>query len=78
MRPALQDLTLRLLLAQRHELGEPPLPTSRLEAADNAYRRLGGRSDGALPALRKLMEDMPRPCPLALINFLVYAPCLRP
>ncbi|CAJ1341867.1 unnamed protein product, partial [Effrenium voratum] len=30
----------------------------QLEAADDAYR--------------KLMEDMPRPCPLALINFLGY------
>eukprot|EP00435_Cladocopium_sp_Y103_P020496 s1453_g5.t1 len=53
-----KDLTLRLLLAQRYELGESPLPTAQLEAADEAYR--------------KLMEDMPKPCPLALINFLGY------
>lgn len=53
-----KDLTLRLLLAQRYELGESPLPTGQLEAADEAYR--------------KLMEDMPKPCPLALINFLGY------
>ncbi|CAK9078814.1 mRNA 3'-end-processing protein rna14 [Durusdinium trenchii] len=53
-----KDLTLRLLLAQRYELGESPLPGSQLEAADDAYR--------------KLMDDMPRPCPLALINFLGY------
>jgi hypothetical protein len=36
-----QDLTLRLLLAQRYELGESPLPTGQLEAADEAYRSLG-------------------------------------
>lgn len=36
-----QDLTLRLLLAQRYELGESPLPGSQLEAADDAYRLLG-------------------------------------
>jgi len=53
-----KDLTLRLLLAQRYELGDSPLPSSQLEAADDAYR--------------KLMDDMPKPCPLALINFLGY------
>lgn len=53
-----QDLTLRLLLAHRLELGESPLSAARLQAADDEYR--------------KLMEDMPRPCPLALINFLAY------
>eukprot|EP00931_Biecheleriopsis_adriatica_P105082 TRINITY_DN79677_c0_g1_i1.p1 TRINITY_DN79677_c0_g1~~TRINITY_DN79677_c0_g1_i1.p1 ORF type:complete len:850 (-),score=186.97 TRINITY_DN79677_c0_g1_i1:79-2604(-) len=53
-----KDLTLRLLLANRYELGETPLPAAKLEAADDEYR--------------KLMEDMPRPCPLALINFLAY------
>ena len=36
-----QDLTLRLLLAQRYELGASPLPTSQLEAADEAYRSPG-------------------------------------
>ena len=35
-----QDLTLRLLLAQRYELGDSPLPSSQLEAADDAYRSL--------------------------------------
>eukprot|EP00438_Fugacium_kawagutii_P029305 Skav208004 [mRNA] locus=scaffold1203:245696:252869:+ [translate_table: standard] len=39
--PAL-DLTLRLLLAQRYELGESPLPASQLEAADDAYRSRAG------------------------------------
>jgi len=53
-----KDLTLRLLLAHRYELGEAPLPAAKLEAADDGYK--------------KLMEDMPRPCPLAIINFLAY------
>eukprot|EP00439_Symbiodinium_sp_Y106_P068241 s2571_g11.t1 len=53
-----KDLTLRLLLAQRFELGESPLVASKLEAADDEYK--------------KLMEDMPKPCPLALINYLAY------
>ncbi|CAE7313686.1 CSTF77 [Symbiodinium sp. KB8] len=53
-----KDLTLRLLLAQRFELGESPLAASKLEAADDEYK--------------KLMEDMPKPCPLALINYLAY------
>mmetsp|Transcript_51883 Transcript_51883/g.93427 ORF Transcript_51883/g.93427 Transcript_51883/m.93427 type:complete len:846 (+) Transcript_51883:38-2575(+) len=53
-----KDLTLRLIVAHRFELGEAPLPATKLEAADDEYR--------------KLMEDMPRPCPLALINFLAY------
>mmetsp|Transcript_36083 Transcript_36083/g.83097 ORF Transcript_36083/g.83097 Transcript_36083/m.83097 type:complete len:837 (+) Transcript_36083:38-2548(+) len=53
-----KDLILRLLLAQRFELGESPLPASKLEAADDEYK--------------KLMEDMPKPCPLALINYLAY------
>eukprot|EP00933_Yihiella_yeosuensis_P050692 TRINITY_DN48484_c0_g1_i1.p1 TRINITY_DN48484_c0_g1~~TRINITY_DN48484_c0_g1_i1.p1 ORF type:complete len:846 (+),score=196.37 TRINITY_DN48484_c0_g1_i1:101-2638(+) len=53
-----KELTLRLLLAHRYELGEAPLPPAKLEAADDEYR--------------KLMDDVPRPCPLALINFLAY------
>ena len=40
-----QDLTLRLLLAQRYELGDSPLPSSQLEAADDAYRILGTGDD---------------------------------
>lgn len=53
-----KDLTLRLLLAHRHELSEVPASPSSIEAADEEYR--------------KLLEDMPKPCPLALINFLAF------
>lgn len=53
-----QDLTLRLMVAHRWELGESPLPASKLEAADEEYK--------------KLLEDMPKPCPLALVNYLAY------
>lgn len=47
-----QDLTLRLIIAQRLE-AEPSL-----EAVDDAYRAL--------------LDDMPKPCPLAIINFLAF------
>ena len=115
---------MRLLLAQRYELGDSPLPSSQLEAADDAYRILekkvihddqlkklmfdfstpifkidfleleaahqhtltsiqakkhplagsGGPREALGEKLRKLMDDMPKPCPLALINFLGYDP----
>jgi len=52
------DLSLRLLLAQRYEQGElPPSPAS-LDAAEEAYQ--------------KLLEDVPKPTPLALINYLAF------
>lgn len=53
-----QDLTLRLLIASRLELSEVPPSQASLQAADHAYQ--------------KLLEDMPAPCPLALINYLSF------
>mmetsp|Transcript_14047 Transcript_14047/g.22124 ORF Transcript_14047/g.22124 Transcript_14047/m.22124 type:complete len:851 (-) Transcript_14047:73-2625(-) len=53
-----QDLTLRLLIAHRHELGEVPPSPASLQLADDAYQ--------------KLLEDMPKPCPLSLINYLSF------
>ena len=57
---------------------------SKLEAADDEYKHLGTESGEHLQdsahatddkfLARKLMEDMPKPCPLALINYLAYAP----
>lgn len=53
-----RDLTLRLLVAHRHELGEVAVSAASAEAADEEYR--------------KLLDDMPKPCPLALINHLAF------
>lgn len=53
-----QDLTLRLLIAHRHELMEVPPSAANLQAADDAYQAL--------------LIDMPKPCPLALINYLAF------
>jgi len=52
------DLTLRLMAAQRHELAEVPLSAANMEAAEEEYQ--------------KLLEEMPKPCPLALINYLAF------
>ena len=51
----LQDLTLRLLLAQRFELGESPLTASKLEAADDEYKPLGAECEVAGPWSGDLM-----------------------
>jgi len=53
-----QDLTLRLLIAHRHEMVEVPPSQASLQAADDAYQAL--------------LEDMPKPCPLALISYLAF------
>lgn len=53
-----QDLTLRLLLAHRHELVESPLSVASSEMAENEYQ--------------SILDDMPTPCPLALINKLAF------
>mmetsp|Transcript_154807 Transcript_154807/g.269121 ORF Transcript_154807/g.269121 Transcript_154807/m.269121 type:complete len:874 (-) Transcript_154807:120-2741(-) len=53
-----QDLTLRLLIASRHELAEVPPSEASLQAADDVYQ--------------KLLDDMPKPCVLALINYLAF------
>jgi len=53
-----QDLVLRLLLAHRHELAEVPPSNASLDLADAEYAQL--------------LEDMPKPCPLALINNLAF------
>jgi tetratricopeptide (TPR) repeat protein len=53
-----QDLTLRLLVAHRHELTEVPPSAASLQAADDTYQ--------------KLLDDMPKPCPLSLINYLAF------
>eukprot|EP00928_Gymnodinium_smaydae_P070352 TRINITY_DN541_c0_g1_i1.p1 TRINITY_DN541_c0_g1~~TRINITY_DN541_c0_g1_i1.p1 ORF type:complete len:915 (-),score=230.52 TRINITY_DN541_c0_g1_i1:389-3133(-) len=53
-----QDLTLRLLIAQRCELVKVPLTPELLRAADDEYQ--------------KILEEMPKPCPLALMNYLAY------
>jgi len=55
-----QDLTLRLLLAQRYELGDSPLPSSQLEAADDAYRILETKVIHD-DQLKKLMFDFSTP-----------------
>jgi tetratricopeptide (TPR) repeat protein len=53
-----QDLTLRLFIAQRCEVVEAPLTTESHRIVDDEYQ--------------KLMDDMPKPCPLALINYLCF------
>lgn len=52
------DLTLRLLLAHRHELQSMPPSPANLQEAEAEYQ--------------KLLEDMGKPCPLALINKLAF------
>jgi len=53
-----QDLTLRLLIAHRHEIAEVAPSPASLQLAEDEYR--------------KLLDDMPKPCPLALINHLAF------
>jgi len=53
-----QDLTLRLLLCHRKEVVESPLSPSALQAAEAAYL--------------KLLDESPKPTPLALINYLAF------
>jgi len=53
-----QDLTLRLLIAQRLELSATPATEQSLKAAEECYK--------------KLLDEMPKPCPLALINYLSF------
>lgn len=52
------DLTLRLVVCQRFELGDPPLSDDSLDAAEAEYL--------------KLLGELTRPCPLALINYLAF------
>jgi len=53
-----KDLTLRLLIAHRLEITEMPATAESLKAADEEYQ--------------KILEDVPKPCPLALINYMSF------
>jgi hypothetical protein len=53
-----QDLTLRLLIAHRHELAEAPPTQASIQAAEDVYKCL--------------QREMPKPSPLALVNHLAF------
>lgn len=53
-----QELSLRLFLAHRHEVAETPASAVSFQAAEGEYQGL--------------LDDMPKPCPLALINALAF------
>lgn len=53
-----QDMTLRLLIAHRYELAEAPPTQASLQAAEDAYK--------------SLLRELPKPSPLALVNYLAF------